>query len=79
MSTATLSSKGQVTIPVAVRSALGLDTGSRIEFVETGSGQFAIVAATSPIQALKGVLRKPNKPVTLDDMESAIIGQGMRG
>lgn len=79
MATATLTSKGQVTIPAAVRTALGLDTGSRIEFVETGEGQFAIVAATSPVQALKGVLRKPVTPVSLDDMERAIAEQGMRG
>jgi len=79
MATATLTSKGQITIPAAVRTALGLDTGSRVEFVELGSGQFAIVAATSPVQALKGVLRKPAKPVTLEDMESAIAAQGMRG
>jgi AbrB family looped-hinge helix DNA binding protein len=78
MATATLTSKGQVTIPAAVRAALGLDTGSRIEFVETVSGQFAIVAATSPVQALKGMLRKPAKPITLEDMENAIAAQGMR-
>lgn len=78
MATATLTSKGQVTIPAAVRTALGLDTGSRIEFVELETGQFAIVAATSPVQALKGVLRKPAKPVTLEDMERAIAAQGMR-
>jgi AbrB family looped-hinge helix DNA binding protein len=79
MATATLTSKGQVTIPSAVRAALGLDTGSRIEFVETGKGQFAIVAATSSVQALKGILRKPAKPVSLSDMERAIASQGMRG
>jgi antitoxin PrlF len=79
MATATLTSKGQVTIPAAVRSALGLKTGSRIEFVKTGKGQFAIVAVTSPVQALKGLLRKPSKPVTLEEMERAIVAQGMRG
>ena len=34
MSTATLTSKGQVTIPAAIRLALGIDAGSRIEFLE---------------------------------------------
>lgn len=76
MATATVTSKGQVTIPAAVRKALGLDSGSRIEFVETGKGQFAIVVATSSIQNLKGVLRKPAKPVSLKDMEDAIAAQG---
>ncbi|MCI4605520.1 AbrB/MazE/SpoVT family DNA-binding domain-containing protein, partial [Pseudomonas fluorescens] len=35
MATATLTSKGQITIPVQVRTALGLETGDRVEFVET--------------------------------------------
>ena len=76
MATATVTSKGQVTIPAAVRKALGLDTGSRIEFVETGKGQFAIVVATSSIRDLKGILRKPTKPVSLKDMEYAIAAGG---
>jgi antitoxin PrlF len=76
VATATVTSKGQVTIPAAVRKALGLDTGSRIEFVETGKGQFAIVVASGSILDLKGVLRKPAKPVSLKDMERAIAAQG---
>ena len=77
MATATLTSKGQVTIPAAVRTALGLETGSRIEFVETAKGQFAIIVVTSPIQNLKGILRKPAKPVSLADMDLAIAAQGL--
>lgn len=76
MAAATLTSKGQITIPASVRAALGLDTGSRVEFVDTGKGQFAIVPATSPVQALKGLLGKPPKPVSIEDMNSAIEEQG---
>lgn len=76
MATATLTSKGQITIPVSVRAALGLDTGSRVEFVDTGNGQFAIVPATSPVVALKGLLSKPAKPVSIEDMNRAIAAQG---
>lgn len=76
MSTATLTSKGQVTIPAAVRAALGLESGSRIEFVESGSGQFLIVAATSPVQALKGLLRKPDNAVTIEQMNQMIASRG---
>ena len=78
MATATVTSKGQITIPASVRAALGLDTGSRIEFVQTGEGQYLIVAATSPVQALKGVLRKPATPVSIEDMNRAIAEQGAR-
>ena len=40
MSTATLSPKGQITIPVEVRNDLKLDVGDRVDFV-------LIAAATS--------------------------------
>ena len=72
MSTATLTSKGRITIPVAVRTALGIDVGSRIEFVELENGQFMIVPAVSPIQSLKGMLRKPPAPVSIEQMNMAI-------
>jgi AbrB family looped-hinge helix DNA binding protein len=52
-----MTSKGQVTIPVQVRNALGLDAGDRIEFVEVKKGQFATVAATCSVRELKGLFR----------------------
>jgi AbrB family looped-hinge helix DNA binding protein len=76
MSTATITSKGQITIPVAVRNVLGLQPGDRIEFVEIDNGQFNIVVATKPVTALKGLIRKPIKPVSIDDMNAAIARQG---
>lgn len=78
MSTATVTSKGQITIPAPVRAALGLDAGSRIEFVEIEKGKYAIVPATSPVQALKGMLRKPERPVSIEAMNLAISLQGAR-
>ncbi len=73
MASATVTSKGQVTIPAKVRSALGLDAGDRIEFVETGKREFTIVPATGSIRELKGLFRgRKTKPVTLKEMERAI-------
>jgi len=73
LATATMTSKGQVTIPRPVRAALGLDSGDRIEFVELGKGQFAIVAATRSVQELKGLFRgKRSKPVSIEEMNAAI-------
>ncbi|NMM26333.1 MAG: AbrB/MazE/SpoVT family DNA-binding domain-containing protein [Glaciimonas sp.] len=69
MPTATVTSKGQITIPASVRAALGLDAGSRVEFVETEKGKYTIVAVTSPVLALKGMLlRQPDKPVSIEGM-----------
>ena len=43
MAIAVLTSKGQVTIPARVRTALGIGTGDRIEFVEAENGQFTVM------------------------------------
>lgn len=55
MSTAILSSKGQITIPAAVRNGVGIETGDRVEFVEVAPGRYELVAATLPATALKGL------------------------
>ncbi len=76
MTTATITSKGQVTIPKDVRRRLGIGTGDRVEFVEIQDGVFQIVAATQDVQALKGIVPKPEKPVTIEEMNQAIAEMG---
>ena len=78
MSTATLTSRGQVTIPAKVRAALRLKAGSRIEFIETGNGDFRIVPSTSSVLDLKGMLRRPAKAVSIDAMNMAIASRGAK-
>ena len=78
MPTATLTSKGQITIPALVRSALGVETGDRVEFVQVEPGRFELVAATQPVTALKGLVKKPGKPVTIAAMNAAIAAQGAK-
>ena len=73
MASATLTSKGQVTIPVRVREAMGLDPGDRIEFVEEGKGRFSIIAQTRSLRELKGLFkRRRHNPATIEEMEAAI-------
>ena len=73
MSAATLTSKGQITIPSRVRAALGLEQGDRVEFVEQAKGQFAIIAATRSVRELNGLFpRKKGKPVSIEEMNAAI-------
>lgn len=77
MPSATLTSKGQITIPVDVRNHLGLSTGDRIEFVlNEASGRYEMVPATYSVTALKGIIAKPRKPVTIEEMNDAIAEQG---
>jgi antitoxin PrlF len=73
LAAATITSKGQVTIPVQVRTALGVDAGDRLEFVELKKGQFAIMAATRSLKELNGLFRgRRAKPVSIDEMNIAI-------
>lgn len=78
MAIATLTSKGQITIPIQVRTALGLKTGDRVEFVETEDGQFSIIAASKTVHDLKGLIRKPAKAVSIEEMNQAIATQGSK-
>jgi len=72
MTTATMTSKGQITIPAEVRQRMGLGTGDRIEFVETDGGGFAIRPAIDDVRSLKGLLRKPARRVSVEDMNAAV-------
>jgi antitoxin PrlF len=76
MTTATLTSKGQITIPAEVREALGVDTGDRVEFVEIGPGRYEFIAATKSVTALKGMFGKPRKTVSIEAMNEAIARRG---
>lgn len=76
MSTATLTSKGQITIPAPVRASLGVESGDRIEFVQIAPGRFEVIAATLPITGLKGIIPTPAMPVSIDAMNEAIAGGG---
>jgi len=75
MASATLTSKGQVTLPKSVRERLGVETGDRLEFIESEEG-FLVVAATRDIRSLKGIVGQPKKPVTVDEMNRAIEKMG---
>ena len=78
MSTATMSSKGQITIPAIVRVALGVEAGDRVEFVQVEPGHFELIAATQSVTALKGIVRKPASPITIDTMNKAIATHGAK-
>lgn len=79
MAGATVTSKGQITIPIRVRTALGVDAGDRVEFVEVDKGQFAIVAATRSVRELKGRFRgKRTKPASVEEMNAVISRRSAR-
>jgi AbrB family looped-hinge helix DNA binding protein len=78
MAAATVTSKGQITLPKVVRERLGVEAGDKIEFVETEPGVFRVVAATRDVRALKGVIPKPTRPVTVEEMGRVVARMGGR-
>lgn len=77
MPAAILTSKGRITLPAIVRSTLGVEAGGRIEFVLTEIGRFELTATTLPVTALKGLVRKPPQPVTIEAMNGVIAAHGI--
>jgi antitoxin PrlF len=67
-----------VPIPDGQEFALGVEAGDRVEFVQVEPGHFELVAATQSVTALKGLVRKPASPVTIDAMNKAIATRGAK-
>lgn len=73
MAAATLTSKGQVTIPKEVRTALRLRSGDRIEFTVRGRDEAAIRPITKSVDEVFGCLHRPGRrAMTVDEMDRAI-------
>jgi AbrB family looped-hinge helix DNA binding protein len=67
---ATLSSKGQATIPKAVRDRLKIKPGDRFKFFFHPDG--VVILPKVSTARLKGMIPKPAQPVTLEEMDRAI-------
>jgi AbrB family looped-hinge helix DNA binding protein len=78
MPTATVTSKGQITIPKSVREGLGVDAGDRVEFVESAKGVYTVVAVSRDVRELKGLIAKPDRPVTVEAMKRAVAKRASR-
>jgi len=76
MTTATLTSKGQITIPLAVRESLGVETGDRVEFVEVAPGRYELMAATRSVMELQGMFGTATKALSIEDMNAVIARRG---
>lgn len=76
MSAATVTSKGQITIPPEVRQALQVEAGDRVEFLEVEPGRFEMVAVTRSVRDLKGMFGTPAKNVSIEEMNGAIATRG---
>ncbi len=78
MATATLTSKGQITVPKEVRDQLHLSTGDRVRFLTDDEGRVIMIPATISIAELRGCLPAPKRAVTLAEMDDAIAAGASR-
>jgi AbrB family looped-hinge helix DNA binding protein len=77
MPRATVTTKGQVTIPRSIRHALKIGAGDRLDFILEAEGRVVVRPAVRDVRELKGLLRRPGrKPVSLEEMNAAIARQG---
>jgi len=73
MPTATVTSKGQITIPKPIRERLRLKAGDQIDFVTDEAGRVVLEPGSSELTDLRGMLRREGRPpVSLAGMDAAI-------
>ncbi len=72
MSIATVTSKGQITVPVAVRNDMGLEAGSKVEFVKCDDGSYILLPVTRSLADLKGMFTWDGPTITIEQMNEAI-------
>ena len=74
---ATLTSKGQLTLPKAIRDLLRLGAGDRVDFIVKEDGTVLLRPATVDVRELKGLLhRKGIKPLSIGEMNAIIRRRG---
>jgi AbrB family looped-hinge helix DNA binding protein len=71
MAESTVTSKGQITIPKAVRERLHLEPGDKVYFDVRHDGSVSMMTRKHPIESLFGLLKakvKPKRPITIQEM-----------
>ena len=76
---ATLTSKGQITLPKPLRDLLNLNAGDRIEFLLEKNGRIELIPVSASVTRLKGMVPRPAKPVSLAKMNAVIARRAGRG
>ncbi|MDR9417170.1 MAG: AbrB/MazE/SpoVT family DNA-binding domain-containing protein [Gracilimonas sp.] len=73
MATATITSKGQVTIPKKIRDKLGLKPGDKLRFELNEQGKLEVTTKTYSIMDTAGILYRPGqKAKTVEEMDEGI-------
>jgi AbrB family looped-hinge helix DNA binding protein len=67
-----ITSKGQITVPKAVRETLALQPGDRMSFVIHDDGTVTVEAETVDLSSLRGVVKSGGRHVSIEQMNDAI-------
>jgi AbrB family looped-hinge helix DNA binding protein len=78
MPSATVTSKGQITVPKGVREALGVQPGDRLAFRVGADGTVTVEAETVDVRSLRGMIKSAVRGVSIDDMSEAVRRSGGR-
>ena len=73
-----ITSKGQATIPKAIREHLGLRPGDRVKFFIHPDGTVVLLPKL-PVTALRGMFKSQRPPVTVEQMNDAITAGATSG
>ena len=76
MTSARMNSKGEITLPKNVLERLGIKAGDQVEFVEYDNGIVLLRSIARDIRALKGIVPKPAKSISVETMNLAITKMG---
>ena len=77
MPSATITSKGQLTLPKAIRDLLRLGAGDRVDFIVKDDGTVVLRPTTVDVRELKGLLhRKGLRPLSVEEMNAIIRRRG---
>jgi AbrB family looped-hinge helix DNA binding protein len=72
LGSSTITAKGQTTIPKKAREQLGLRSGSRLDFFLEPDGRVVLRGASLTIDDVFGILGKPKRRVSIEEMNSVI-------
>jgi len=78
MPSATVTSKGQITIPQEIRDVLRLRAGDRLSFRVQQDGSVLVEPETIDLLSLFGAIKSKVKGVTVEQMNEAIRKAGSR-
>jgi len=71
MPESTVTTKGQTTIPKAIREHLGLKPGAKVKFFVGHDGR-VFMLPVRPIGELRGIAKYDGPPVSIEEMDEAI-------